>query len=235
VTPRPSDLQQSKVPKSEVAQSEVQLARVGETLDAYAAACAFLSRLFLRPVDETLIAALREGSALADWPMEEDEETVRGLDAMRAGASTPLDVLLVDHRDLFEGPDHVLACPYESVYLSEEHLTFEAQTLNVRAFYNRFGVQAPSLGNEPDDHIGLELSFISHLCVLALDANDIADTDAETAVIASIGDFLEQHLLLWVDGCLNRVIEHATTDFYRGLGHLTRGTVRQLQATFQVP
>jgi TorA maturation chaperone TorD len=54
-------------------------------------------------------------------------------------------------------------------------------------------------------------------------------------MIASVGDFLEQHLLRWVDDCLDRVVEHATTDFYRGLGHLTRGTVRQLQATFLAP
>lgn len=208
---------------------------VAEVLDAYAGACTFLSRLFLEPVDQSLIAALRDGPVFADWPLEADEDTVRGLHALRAGATTPLDVLLVDHRDLFEGPDHVLACPYESVYLSDEHLTFEQQTLGVRTFYNRFGVEAPSIGKEPDDHIGLELSFISHLCVLGLDAIEASDADAETAMIASIGDFLEQHLLLWVDDCLDRVVEHATTDFYRGLGHLTRGTVRQLQATFQAP
>ena len=209
--------------------------KVGEVLDSYAGACAFLSRLFLEPADESLITALRDGAVLADWPLEADEDTVRGIEALRAGATTPLDVLLVDHRDLFEGPDHVLACPYESVYLSEEHLTFEEQTLDVRAFYNRFGVQAPSVGKEPDDHIGLELSFISHLCVLGLDAIEAADADAETAMIASIADFLEQHLLRWVNDCLDSVVEHATTDFYRGLGHLTRGTVRQLQATFQAP
>jgi TorA maturation chaperone TorD len=204
-------------------------------LDAYAGACTFLSRLFLEPVDESLMTVLRDGPVLGDWPMEADEDTVRGLQDMRAGTWTPLDVLLVDHRDLFEGPDHVLACPFESVYLSDEHLTFEVQTLDVRAFYNRFGVEAPSIGKEPDDHIGLELSFISHLCVLGLDAIEASDADAETAMIASIGDFLEQHLARWVDHCLDRVVEHATTDFYRGLGHLTRGTVRQLQATFQAP
>lgn len=211
----------------------VQPATVAEALDSYAGACAFLSRLFLEPVDQVLITALRDGSVLVEWPLEADEETVRGLDAMRTGSSTSLDVLTVDRRDLFEGPDHVLACPYESVYLSEEHLTFEAQTLDVRAFYNRFGVQAPSLGNEPDDHIGLELSFISHLCVLGLDAIESGDADAETAVIASIADFLDQHLLLWVTDCLDLILKHATTDFYRGLAHLTRGTVLQLQATFQ--
>ena len=213
--------------------SEGQPSKVAEVLDSYAGACTFLSRLFLEPVGESLITTLRDGPVLADWPLEADENTVRGLQALRAGTRTPLDVLLVDHRDLFEGPDHVLACPYESVYLSEEHLTFEQQTLSVRAFYNRFGVGAPSVGMEPDDHIGLELSFVSHLCLLGLDAIEASDADAETAMIASIGDFLGQHLLLWVDDCLDLVVKHATTDFYRGLGHLTRGTVRQLQATFQ--
>jgi TorA maturation chaperone TorD len=204
-------------------------------LDSYAGACTFLSRLFLQPADQSLVTVLRDGPLLEDWPLAEDEDTVRGLRALRAGTMTSLDVLGVDHRDLFEGPDHVLACPYESVYLSDEHLTFEQQTLEVRAFYNRFGVQAPSLGKEPDDHIGLELSFIAHLCVLGLDAVDASDEDAQNAMIASVGDFLEQHLLRWVDDCLNGVVENATTDFYRGLGHLTRGTVRQLQATFLAP
>jgi TorA maturation chaperone TorD len=207
---------------------------VAELLDSYAGACAFLSRLFLQPVDQTLITALRDDPVVGDWPLAGDEETVRGLQGLRAGTRTPLDALVVDHRDLFEGPDHVLACPYESVYLSDEHLTFEAQTLHVRAFYNRFGLQAPGLGTEPDDHIGLELSFISHLCVLGLDAIEASEHDVETAMIASIGDFLEQHLLRWVDDCLDRVVQHATTDFYQGLGHLTRGTVRQLQATFRL-
>jgi TorA maturation chaperone TorD len=229
----------------------VQPTKIEEILDAYAGACTFLSRIFLEPADESLMTSLFGGygnaaevaktaragkiavPVLDDWPMEADADTIRGLHAMRTGSTTPLDVLLIDHRNLFEGPDHVLACPYESVYLSDEHLTFEEQTLKVRAFYHRFGVQAPAVGKEPDDHIGLELSFISHLCVLALDAIQLSEVNAETAIIASIGDFLDQHLLLWVDGCLDSVVEHATTDFYRGLGHLTRGTVRQLQATFQ--
>ena len=213
----------------------MQASKVGEVLDAYAGACTFLSRLFLAPVDESLITTLRDGPVLTEWPLEVDEDTARGLQTLRAGTKAALDVLLIDHRDLFEGPDHVLACPYESVYLSDEHLTFEEQTLAVRAFYNRFDVEAPSFGKEPDDHIGLELSFISHLCVLGLDAIEASDANAETAIIASIGDFLEQHLLRWVDDCLDRVVDHATTDFYRGLGHLTRGTVHQLRATFAAP
>ena len=213
----------------------MEASKVGEVLDACAGACTFLSRLFLQPVDQSLITMLRDGPVLDDWPLARDDDTVRGLESLRDGTTTPLDVLLVDHRDLFEGPDHVLACPYESVYLSDDHLTFEEQTLDVRAFYNRFGLQAPSVGKEPDDHIGLELSFISHLCVLGLDAIEASDPDAETAMIASVGDFLDLHLLRWVDDCLDRVVEHATTDFYLGLGHLTRGTVRQLHATFQAP
>ena len=44
-----------------------------------------------------------------------------------------------DHRRLFLGPERVLACPYESVYLNEEHLTFGSQTLAVREWYSRYG------------------------------------------------------------------------------------------------
>ena len=62
----------------------VQPSAVGEVLDSYAGACTFLSRLFLQPVDESLVTALRDGSVLEDWPLAEDEDTVRGLKALRS-------------------------------------------------------------------------------------------------------------------------------------------------------
>ena len=46
--------------------------RVAEVLDSYAGACALLSRLFLEPVDQPLISALRDDPVLADWPLEAD-------------------------------------------------------------------------------------------------------------------------------------------------------------------
>ncbi|MFP5346513.1 MAG: molecular chaperone [Actinomycetes bacterium] len=205
-------------------------------LDELAAACSFLSRLFLAPVDEHVLAAVADPDLLADWPLERDVETRAGLSALgRAGAGPSpesLPELRRDHERLLVGPAHVVACPYESVYLSEEHLIFERQTLEVRAFYARFGLEAPRLNSEPDDHIGLELDFVAHLCLRALDALDTGDASEAATLTAAVGDFLRGHLLLWVHDCLRRLEDGAQTEFYRGVARLTRGTVQQLEAEF---
>ena len=48
--------------------------------------------------------------------------------------------------------------PPESVYFSEERLVFQEETLQVREWYRRFDLQSVKL-HEPDDHVGLELTF----------------------------------------------------------------------------
>ena len=49
-------------------------------------------------------------------------------------------------------------------------MIFQEQTLHVRQWYSRFGLQVVKLHKEPDDHIGLELEFVAHLANLALQA-----------------------------------------------------------------
>ncbi len=212
------------------------IAEVTERLDSFAGACTFLSRLFLLPAEERLLAAVADASLLADWPLRRDELTTEGLALLHQAACGPeretVADLDADYQTLFVGPGHVLACPYESVYLSDEHLIFEQQTLSVRTFYADFGVQAPELNKEPDDHIGLELSFIAHLCVLGMDAVDVGSEDDLATVLEAIGRFVREHLLLWGFDCLERLEAGAQTRFYRGLGLLAQGSLRQLAASF---
>lgn len=207
-----------------------------EQLDAFAGACAFLSRALLRPPDQDLVDRLADPGLWEQWPLRGDEWTDRGVDLMRQalvdGAGESLDDLRRDHQRLLLGPGHVLASPYESVYLSEEHLIFEEQTLSVRRCYARFGLQSPMLNREPDDHIGLELDFLGQLCQLALDGLDAGHDDVVHVVEGAIGDFLREHLLLWVHGFLDRLETGAVTRFHRGLALLTRGAVQQLRTAF---
>lgn len=70
----------------------------------------------------------------------------------------------------------VLAPPWGSVYMSEERLVFQKETLEVRNWYREFGLAAENLYREPDDHIALELGFLAHLAKLeyeALKAKDV--------------------------------------------------------------
>ena len=209
---------------------------VADRLDSFAAATTFLSRVFLRPPDQQLIAAVADVALWEQWPLRRDEWTERGLADMHAAVTSDkpetLEQLAHDYQRLFVGPAHVIACPYESVYLSEEHLIFEEQTLAVRHSYARFGLQAPALHREPDDHVGLELDFLARLCQMGLDALDDGDNESVGAITDAMGAFLTEHLLRWVFECLESLHDGANSRFYRGLSSLTEGAARQLRMAF---
>jgi TorA maturation chaperone TorD len=205
-----------------------------EHLDAYAAAATFVSRLLLDSPDGLLLAQLSAPGVLQEWPLDSDLHAA-GLAALTASVAEgeeSMQEMHADHRRLFLGPERMLACPYESVYLNEEHLTFGSQTLAVRDWYRRYGLHAPAEGREPDDHIGLELVFVAHLCLRALDAAEHGDEESVADSCRALREFLSEHLLLWADECLDHVLAHAQTQFYQGVGQLTRGILRGLERDF---
>lgn len=65
--------------------------------------------------------------------------------------AAPSDVLGADYHRLFVGPGTMLAPPWESVHPSDEGLTFQDETLQVRQAYAEFGLTAPAVNREPDD------------------------------------------------------------------------------------
>ncbi len=133
-----------------------------------------------------------------------------------------------DYTRLFQGPGKVLAPPWESVYFSEERMTFQQQTLDVRNWYRRYGLQAINLYQEPDDHIGLELLFVAHLAqrsLLALEQNETAVFDE---LLSAQCDFLSAHPLTWTALWSKDVHTHAKTDFFRGLAMLTQGVLTEV-------
>jgi len=212
---------------------------VGTRLDAFAAAYGFLSRLFLAPADAELCARLAEPGLLDEWPLESDDATTEGLrllgSAVGAGGAEPSADPTALHRDyqaLFVGPGHLLATPYESVYRTVDRLLFDEPTLQVRATYRAFGLEAPRLHREPDDHLGLELHFLSVLCLRGLDALAQDDGPMLDSIFAAHSAFLTDHLLAWAPECLDLVTEHARTDFYQGAAALTRGALEQAKACF---
>ena len=68
-----------------------------------------------------------------------------------------------DYTRLFIGPGKVLAPPWESPYIQKERVIFQVDTLKVREWYQRYGLESIRKYKEPDDHIGLELAFTAHL------------------------------------------------------------------------
>jgi TorA maturation chaperone TorD len=137
------------------------------------------------------------------------------------------DALCSDYTCLFIGPGKVLAPPWESVYHNDERLVFQEQTLEVRSWYRRFGLEAERLYQEPDDHIGLELGFLAELARLGVEAVQRNDEKALADLLASQRAFLTEHPLRWVPTWCGQVDDQARTGLYRGLALVTLGTLQE--------
>ncbi|QTE28291.1 TorD/DmsD family molecular chaperone [Pengzhenrongella sicca] len=207
---------------------------LAETLDRFAAAFTALAALLGAAPSAVELARVRDADLLRDWPLAEDPDCARGAALLLESARLGEDETQVrrDYNRLFYGPGPMIAPPYESVHRSDEHLVFDHETLQVRAAYASFGLAAPRLHKEPDDHLALELGFLGTLCVRAMDAVDARD-DAELArLVAGIQDFLAEHLLTWGPGCLEQAAAGAQTRFYAGVAALGAGTLTRAGAAF---
>jgi TorA maturation chaperone TorD len=178
----------------------------------------FLATLYLDQPSPAWLAELARTGVLDEFPLPVTD----GLDLIRAAAGrlaageTDGREFRADYDQLFIGPGHLPAPPWESVYRTDEHLVFDWPTLEVRAAYRQMGltVAKPS---DPDDHIGLELLFLATLA----EREAAGDTGAAEAG----QQFLQEHLLQWAPAFCADVVAHAQTDLYRGLGLLTRAVL----------
>lgn len=191
--------------------------------EAFSVVLDYLGRVFLEPPQESFINHIVSDHLYEEWPFSTaaGTETARGLDMLqtlcRQWRPDMLDSLGQEYTQLFIGLERTLAPPYESVYLSRDHIMFERQTLEIREFYRREGLEIPNLHQEPDDHIGYELMFAAFLC--SRQPSSYRDT---------LKQFLINHPLKWADMFCRRVWDNASGDYFRGHALLTRGTLLQL-------
>jgi putative dimethyl sulfoxide reductase chaperone len=139
--------------------------------------------------------------------------------------------LRADYTRLFEGPGPAEAPPWESVYFHDEPMLFQEETIQVREWYARFGLQAEMLHSEPDDHAGLELVFLAHLAGLGAAACEAGEAEKLSWLVSAQQEFAAEHPAKWVPAWCDKVVEHARTDFYRGIALVTRGALAELSAT----
>ena len=200
--------------------------------DEQALAYHFLGRCFYETPRREWLAPLAEDRLFEAWPFpSRDDRTTAGLALLAAFCAgwdpARLGALEWDFNRLFVGPGEMLAPPWESVHRSKTKLTFQEPTLQVRALYVRFGVQAPAVHREPDDHLGLELAFMATLSDLAARAAARDDAAQLATCFRTQRDFLRDHLLAWAPACLGLVEEHAETDYYRGAARLALGSLSE--------
>jgi putative dimethyl sulfoxide reductase chaperone len=202
-----------------------------ETMVGQALFFGLLGRLLYTLPDREWYTTLFTEGVFEEAPFAEDQPDVQaGLALLRAfGESFSTETfedLRADYTRLLVGVGKVVAPIWESVHFGEDRMVFQEQTLQVRAWYARFGLEAENLHHEPDDHLGLELSFVAHLAQLAAQALAAGNEEQAEALIAAQRDFLNEHPLRWAYQWCDLVDENARTGFYQGLSRLVRGALR---------
>jgi putative dimethyl sulfoxide reductase chaperone len=139
----------------------------------------------------------------------------------RAISDPGLADLQADHFRLFTGSGMPKAPPWESYYRTEERLMFSHHTLDVRAWYERFGLVSERKGREPEDHIGLELEFMACLCDRSAESLRKGNVQETGAILQGQRDFLDDHLFPWVFRFCRNVDRSAGTEFFRAVARLT--------------
>jgi len=128
-----------------------------------------------------------------------------------------------DYTRMFIGPYQTLASPWESVHVRKDQLLFQDTTMDVRRLYKKYGYQAADFNIEADDHIGLELDFMYHLNQLCIKSGEENTNKSIPEMIYLLNEqqlFIEKHLAKFVPKLTGDVLEHANTDFYKGMANL---------------
>lgn len=152
---------------------------------------------------KTLIPVLNQLNSLFPWPSPEQIHII-GTELSQTNPNQ----LEPDFTLLFEGPGHMPAPPWASVYLDEDNLLMGKTTLDYRFFLSQHGIDSLTKNTEPDDQFGLMLLAFTILL----------EQKNKSAAI----QLLEQHLLPWAPRYLNCIRTVKTqSPFYHQLAQIT--------------
>ena len=178
---------------------------------------AFLGNSLLRPMNQTKGPGL-DPTFWASLPDFDDTSVGAALDALcsfaeRArmeseGGGDPLTEVAVEQTRLFVGPPSPAAAPWETYYpdtpegtaVQEPTSGFGEPTFAMRALLRQAGLQLANESRQFEDHIGIELLFLSELLSRAVTG------DAEA--LSASKSFIEEHPGRWMGRLIAKVSEN---------------------------
>lgn len=203
-----------------------------EILETKAVVYKVLGRLFLERPNRELVEQILKEKLFEDFPVEAENPFFKnGTSLLKIWSEEHQkdDPALIaanlaqDFDRLFVGPGHLLAPPWESVYLSQEKLMFGEETLAVRAFYARHGLQFVRKNKEPDDHLGLELIFLGELNTKAAQAAAENKKEDLEYLNSEQKKFITEHLLRWLPALRQDIQQNAKSRYFKGLINVVYG------------
>jgi TorA maturation chaperone TorD len=120
-----------------------------------------------------------------------------------------------DYLRLFDGQGMPLAPAYESLYNSDS--VNGQKRSSVSDFYNSYGWISKFKGKISDDHLGVELLFLTILVEKYLMMDDPV---CLIEIRSEIRRFIDLHLFSWIRKWYEKMQEHSVTLCYKGIATL---------------
>lgn len=129
--------------------------------------------------------------------------------------------------ELFVGPGHPFAPPWESMYRDSDRVLFQASTLDVRKAYIEQGLVPLRYPRVADDHVALELDFMGHLAQRMIESSNFVGQDAFKEAVDASERFLDEHLLAWIPAWCTSLNEAPNAHLYREAAHVLETFIQQ--------
>ncbi|MBR2790816.1 MAG: molecular chaperone TorD family protein [Eggerthellaceae bacterium] len=183
---------------------------------------AFLGNSLLKPMNQTKGPGL-DPAFWAALPDFDDPAVEAALDsllafaedaAVRVGAGEdPATEVAVEHTRLFVGPPSPAAAPWETYYpeipegmapedVPEPSCGFGEPTFAMRELLRKAGLGLTSENHQFEDHMGIELLYLSVLCGKAA---EVDGGKARADVLAQAEVFIAEHPARWIDRLMAKV------------------------------
>lgn len=150
----------------------------------------------------------------------------------------PVTALSVEYTRLFIGPPSPAAAPWETFYRNEEVTSgFGHATIEMRDALRSAGLQVSNKNNQYEDHIGIELLYVSHLCssTQQFESNvqnvqSLADEapSLHEGLSGKDIDFIKVHPLSWIEKLQEKVRLSASQSYYDHLLGLSKALLESL-------
>ena len=182
-----------------------------ELFAALADDLAQLIRLHDREIDADVLVALRQVDFPHQLALPATEPVAQQAWAnMAAALAGPLslDDLAADYAAIYLNNQYA-SSPYESVWLTDDHLACGAPMFELREIYAAAGWQAADWRQRFDDHLVLQMQYLQRqMSSSAVDPENLEN-------------FLDDHLGYWFPDFARQVSMRARTAFYAALVELT--------------
>jgi len=119
--------------------------------------------------------------------------------------------LSYDYADIFLNAGPNPAFPYESAHTGTKPVLMQKPVSILREYFKNAGVHKNSEYKDLDDHIAVEMEFLRYLL--------------ENQEVDMYIKFFKNTYLKWINSFCDQFTASATTDFYQGLAHFTRGAL----------